>query len=75
MSEKKHCNYTEAWKGECTNPPIKGMDYCSWHINIFCVACGKQATHQCDEMSSMVCGTPLCDSRECKINHMCVRIR
>lgn len=52
------CVYNLAWIGPCSKP---GKPYCNEHAVTRCCSCGAQATHQCPETYSLVCGYPLCD--------------
>ena len=62
------CKFDVAWVGYCgTND--NNTDICNEHKKEKCVSCGGQATHQCPMASSMVCGAPLCDKKECKEKH------
>jgi hypothetical protein len=56
------CKFDRGWIGKCNNEVVKGTDYCSEHLDINCVSCGKQATHDCPETFQFVCGAPLCDN-------------
>jgi hypothetical protein len=57
------CKYSLAWRGDCGNETKEG-DYCSEHSEIKCCSCGNQATHECHETGSFVCGAPLCGECE-----------
>lgn len=65
----KNCKFDEAWIGKCKKDTIKGEEYCEEHLGKKCSICGKQATHNCAETMQLVCGTLLCDSLECKLQH------
>ena len=66
------CKFDKAWIGECGKENVEGEYYCKEHLQVKCEVCGEQATHTCPEASSLVCGTPLCDKKECKVNHRCI---
>jgi len=63
------CKFNIAWVGICKKNNVEGKEYCLEHLNEKCSICGKQATHSCDETNQLVCGTPLCDSLECELQH------
>ena len=63
------CKFNRSWIGICKNDNAEGEEYCNEHLNIKCSVCGEQATHDCPIASQLVCGTPLCDSLECKLQH------
>lgn len=63
------CKFNEAWIGICKGENVKGKDYCEKHLDVKCEICGNQATHNCAETMQFVCGTNLCDSLECKLEH------
>ena len=66
------CNFDEAWMGKCRKETVEGEHYCEEHLQVKCAVCGEQATHTCPEASSLVCGTPLCDKKECRDKHRCI---
>lgn len=57
------CRFDKAWVGKC-NEPADESGYCETHKGIKCVSCGAQATHECPETGTLVCGAPLCDDCE-----------
>lgn len=69
------CKFDKAWIGRCKQETVDGEEYCHVHLldkvakENMCAVCGKQATHDCGETFQFVCGTPLCDSRKCKVKH------
>ena len=65
----KVCKFNKAWSGLCEKDVVSGLEYCEEHSQIKCSICGKQATHDCGETAMLVCGVPLCDSDECKLQH------
>lgn len=64
------CKFNKAWIGICKQENIKGYEYCEEHLNCKCAICGNQATHDCAETMQFVCGANLCDSLECKLEHL-----
>lgn len=63
------CKFNQAWIGVCKKENVIGEDYCEKHLYTKCAICGNQATHDCAETMQFVCGTNLCDSLECKLEH------
>lgn len=61
------CKFDMAWIGKCFKDT--NSKFCSKHEGIKCCICGKQATHECPETMSLVCGFPLCDDPKCKAEH------
>ena len=63
------CNYDLPWYGQCKNKAVKGSKNCKEH-DILCSVCGERlATHGCNHASSLSCGFPLCDKKECEDKH------
>lgn len=58
---KQGCPFVIAWVGFCEKP---GNPYCEEHSKARC-HCGSQATHECSDASSLVCGALLCDNCRC----------
>lgn len=58
----KNCKYVLAWIGKC-GAECDG-DFCKKHQGIKCSSCGGQATGECEDAGSLVCGSPLCDDCE-----------
>jgi len=56
------CKFVKAWIGEC------GVEDCKEHADIKCCVCGATATHTCDATGGFVCGAPLCDGCEHKLD-------
>lgn len=63
------CKFDIAWRGNCGKDTLGDSDYCQEHLGVKCSVCGEQATHECSETSSFVCGTALCDKAECITEH------
>lgn len=64
------CKFNTAWVGMCKNEAIQGTEYCEEHSKVKCSICGEQATHDCDLTDMLVCGSPLCDSAQCHLQHL-----
>src|SRR5690606_685190 len=62
-----NCKFNIAWVGKCNEKTQN--DYCKKHSQMKCSVCGEQATHDCYETGFLVCGSPLCDNKFCKIVH------
>lgn len=60
---KEGCKFQKAWIGQCCKP-IHENGMCEEHSKVKCVSCGAQATHECPETGTLVCGAPLCDDCE-----------
>ena len=60
------CKFDKAWQGLCGKECVG--DFCEDHLGIKC-RCGKQATSECSETPSLVCGVPLCGDLYCKAEH------
>jgi hypothetical protein len=60
------CKFRIAWRGPC-NEPANKAGYCPEHAKKRC-HCGAQATRSCDDTYGLVCGLPLCDTCQCKMN-------
>ena len=60
------CKFDKAWIGKCKEQPMD--DFCNTHKGIKCCSCGEQATGECNETNTLVCGAPLCDDCEHTIN-------
>lgn len=58
------CIFDQAWIGLCSNEALTGHSVCSDHLGIQC-RCGAQATRECSNAGSLVCGRPLCDEHKC----------
>ena len=62
------CEFDRAWIGPCGsqhNSQVEtttGKVFCDKHLGLKCVSCKQQATHECPETLSLVCGYPLCDN-------------
>lgn len=54
------CVFNKAWIGPCGDE-ADASGFCATHRGLKCVSCKKQATRECDEAGSLVCGYPLCD--------------
>jgi hypothetical protein len=68
------CVFDKAWKGACGKPTLNNSDFCEEHDGLLCSRCDSvgeinQATHECEETSQFVCGTPLCDNCTHDHNH------
>ena len=63
------CIYNEAWQGRCNKDCVGGTDYCDKHTEKTCAVCGDQSDHNCDATMGLVCGTPLCSKKMCKVKH------
>jgi hypothetical protein len=57
------CKFDRAWIGAC-GAECGEETYCLAHRKVKCTVCGEQATHECPEAGSLVCGYPLCDNCE-----------
>lgn len=60
MPHSVPCRFEISWKGPCAKPSTNG--WCSKHEKLTCCSCGKKATRDCDQASSLVCGAPLCET-------------
>ena len=63
-----NCKFGNAWVGQCKEIAIDSTDFCEEHLGVLCCVCGKQATHACAETGGFVCGAPLCDNCEHKLD-------
>lgn len=68
-SEIMKCIFDKAWVGQCSIETFDDNPYCSDHMKVRCVICGEQATHTCTWASSISCGAPLCNKKECREKH------
>lgn len=64
------CIYEIPWYGICQKDTKGGNMYCEKHLNRTCVVCGNQAVTECGFASSLTCGAPLCDNKECHKKHI-----
>jgi hypothetical protein len=64
----KRCQFMRAWAGQCASLAFQD-GFCERHQKKRCW-CGKQATSECPEATSLVCGAPLCDEHVCQ-RHGC----
>lgn len=60
------CRFKISWQGQCKKPSTNG--WCGEHEKLMCCSCGKKATKDCDHTSSLVCGSPLCDTCKHSLN-------
>lgn len=54
------CEFDLAWIGACKKVVKDGELFCEKHLKEKCWKCDKQATGQCDDAGSFVCGMPQC---------------
>lgn len=65
MGIEKECQFNLAYIGPCKKPCA--VEFCAEHLKEKCDVCGKQADHQCEMGSSLVCGRPVCSEHlDCK---------
>ena len=62
------CKFNKAWSGPCNIETGDAILYCKEHIDLKCCVCGNPATHDCAETGGFVCGAPLCDGCEHKLD-------
>lgn len=61
------CTFNLSWIGWCKKD---GFPFCDEHKKEHCRVCEKQATRQCSNAGSLVCGLPLCESCKCPSHKM-----
>lgn len=64
FENREECQFDKAWVGYCKEPTLPDQKFCAKHIKEKCASCGEQATKECPEAGSLVCGAPLCDNCE-----------
>ncbi len=58
------CIFEQAWIGLCSKNAVADQVVCSDHLGTKC-RCGAQATRECSNAGSFVCGRPLCNEHQC----------
>jgi hypothetical protein len=64
------CIFHPAWQSKCNKDVVAGGTCCEEHSKVKCSVCEKQATRECEETSSLVCGAPLCATCSCKYHNL-----
>ena len=63
------CKFIKSWIGPCKKETQGNRSYCEDHILEVCCSCKAPATHECEETMGLVCGMPLCNNCEHKIEY------